>query len=236
MAINPLHANRGPTIFLVAVIRYTDKKIVASYSVSQDVTKEGVRELIASNASCVPGKRYSAVGDSQAVHYMLDSNGRVYAMVTEPRYPTRVAFAAIDEIMTTFQKEFGARIASATEGSLSKSAKPILADNMSKYANPGSMDKLTAVQDKVEVVKTVMKDNIQQMLLNEEKLKKIEESTEHLNEQSEQFKKSTKELQDKMWWKMWKMRLLIGGLVIAVLIVIIAPVAATSSSSSSNGN
>lgn len=39
------------------------------------------------------------------------------------------------------------------------------------------------------------------MLINEEKLKKIEESTEQLNEQSLQFKASTKELQNKMFWK-----------------------------------
>ena len=59
MAYNPLHtlSNSPPAaLSLVAVIRYTDKTVVAHYSISQDVTKEGVRELIASNASCVPGR------------------------------------------------------------------------------------------------------------------------------------------------------------------------------------
>ena len=159
MAFNPLHANRTPAVFLVAIIRYTDKAVVASYAVSNDVTKEGVRELIASNASVQPGKRYSAVGESYSIHYVLDQSGRVYAMVTEPKYSPRVAFSGLEELMTTSQKEFGYRIAAASEGSLSKAARPILHDFVEKYSNPADFDKLVAVHDKVEVVRSVMKEN-----------------------------------------------------------------------------
>jgi uncharacterized membrane protein YccF (DUF307 family) len=71
------------------------------------------------------------------------------------------------------------------------------------------------------------------MLMNEEKLKKIEESSEQLNQQSLQFKASTKELQNKMWWKKVKMWLLLGFLITAVLLIIIVPVAVSNSDSSS---
>lgn len=160
MAFNPLHNSAGsPALFMVSVIRYTDKAVVASYSVSEAITKEGVRELVASNGSCQPGKRYSAVGQSQAVHYTLDQHGRVYAIVSEPKYPPRVAFSALDELISSFQKEFGFRIAAAKEGSLSKAARPMLKDFIDKFENPRNVDKLVAVQERVEVVKTVMKDN-----------------------------------------------------------------------------
>ncbi len=74
-----------------------------------------------------------------------------------------------------------------------------------------------------------MKENIQQLLVNEEKLERIEASTLHLNEQAGAFKHSSKDLANKMWWTMWKMRLLIGGLITAVLILIIVPIAVSSS-------
>jgi hypothetical protein len=77
-----------------------------------------------------------------------------------------------------------------------------------------------------------MKENIQQLLVNQEKLENIEQAAIHLNEQSNHFRKNAKQLTDKMWWKMWKMRLLIGGLITAVLIILIVPIAVTSSSSS----
>lgn len=38
-------------------------------------------------------------------------------------------------------------------------------------------------QDKVEVVKMTMQDNIQQMLANEERLDQISQNAENLNEQ-----------------------------------------------------
>lgn len=93
------------------------------------------------------------------------------------------------------------------------------------------MDKVAAVQDKIDVVKTTMKENIQQLLINEEKLERIETAAVHLNEQSVNFQRGAKDLSNKMWWKMWKMRLLIGGLIIAVLLIIIVPVAVSNSSS-----
>lgn len=69
------------------------------------------------------------------------------------------------------------------------------------------------------------------LLINEEKLKGIEAQTEHLNDQAKSFNKGSKELANKMWWKMWKMRLLIGGLIIAVLLIIIVPIAVSNSNS-----
>lgn len=86
------------------------------------------------------------------------------------------------------------------------------------------------MQEKIDVVKTTMKENIQQLLVNTEKLEQIENAALHLNNQSEDFKRGTKELSNKMFWKKWKMRLLIGGLVIAVLIIIIVPIAVSSNS------
>jgi UDP-glucose 6-dehydrogenase len=80
------------------------------------------------------------------------------------------------------------------------------------------------VQEKLDVVKTVMQENIQQILLNQEQVDKINSSAEHLAEQSLAFKSTTKELRNKMFWKMVKMRLLIGAVIVCVLIVIIVPV------------
>lgn len=83
---------------------------------------------------------------------------------------------------------------------------------------------MSNLHNKLDVVKTVMQDNIQQLLVNNEQVDRISTSAESLNEQSRAFKSSTQELRAKMYWKMWKMRLLIGGVIIIVLIVIIVPV------------
>lgn len=107
---------------MLAVLRYSDKTVVATYSATRDVTKEGVRECVAGNAQMTPGRRYTSQGDVQAIHYSTDAQGRVYAIVTNPNYPSRVAFAALDELQSEFA-DFGAKVAASGEDGLSKASR-----------------------------------------------------------------------------------------------------------------
>ena len=91
------------------------------------------------------------------------------------------------------------------------------------FENPAS-DHIETVKTKIEVVKTNMKENIQNLLINEEKMGRIESATVQLSEQSLAFRNSSKTLVNQMWWKMWKTRLLIAAVVVCVLLVIIVPI------------
>lgn len=137
MTTNPLHSNQqSPNIFILAVVRSADKAVVASYLRSNEVTIEGIRECIASNPSMIRGKRYSAQGPAQTIHYTLDPQGRVYSIVTAPKYPLRIAFAALDELQELFNRDIGIKVASATEGSLSRPAATIFKSIYEKYVAP----------------------------------------------------------------------------------------------------
>lgn len=87
-----------------------------------------------------------------------------------------------------------------------------------------SDDKLNNIHEKLDVVRTTMQENIQQILLNQESVDRINSSAEHLTEQSIAFKSSTKELRNRMFWKMVKMRLLIFFVVCALTAIIVAPI------------
>lgn len=119
---NPMHNNARPQIYMLAVLRYSDKTVVATYSASKEVTKEGIRECVAGNAQMIPGRRYTSQGDVQAIHYSTDAQGRVYAIVTNPSYPVRVAFGALDELQSEFA-DFGSKVAASGEDGLSKTAR-----------------------------------------------------------------------------------------------------------------
>lgn len=77
-----------------------------------------------------------------------------------------------------------------------------------------------------------MKDNISEILKNTEKLEELEEKSKNLDNQAIEFQRGAKDLSTKMFWKKWKMRLLLAFLIISVLVLIIVPTAVSSSSSS----
>ena len=214
---NPLH-NNLPQVYMAAVLRSSDKTIVASYSTGVVGGKDEIRNA----PNLEPGKRFSSQGPTQSIHYLCDTNGNVYAIVTTPNYSPRVAFIALEELLTEFS-DYRNLVPTATNESLSKASRLVLKAVVDKYASPQTADKLTEVQGKIGAATSVMKENIQQILVNNEKIENIEEQSQALNMQAQAFQSQSTELTNKMWWKMWKMRLLIGGLIVVVLIIIIVP-------------
>ena len=114
---NPLHQ---PNIYILAVIRSTDKCIVASYIRNDEIVLEGVRECIAGNSNIIRGKKYAVQGQSQSILYSLDPKGRCFCLVSAPKYPPGVAFAVLDELEEALNNELNEKFPTAKEGALSK--------------------------------------------------------------------------------------------------------------------
>lgn len=85
---NPIHRDTDSNgIYMMALIRYSDKTVVASISFNQAshigrISVEGVRECVAGSAATLqPGKRLSAQGDSFCIHYQLDGQVRIFKTI-----------------------------------------------------------------------------------------------------------------------------------------------------------
>ena len=92
---------------------------------------------------------------------------------------------------------------------------------------PETVDPIARAQSKIDVVTNVMKENIAQIQQNQVLVENIEEKSIMLNETAAKFSSDAKDLKSKMCWKKWKLRLLIGGLIVAILLIIIVPIAVT---------
>jgi len=76
MSRSPLHRGGDESnIYVLALIRYSDKAVVASSSFgsSGKISIEGVRECIAGAATLQPTKRFTSQGESFAIHFQLDA-------------------------------------------------------------------------------------------------------------------------------------------------------------------
>lgn len=161
--------------------------------------------------------------EAHQVVYGADSEGICLGVVTGLKYPTRVAISMLTEVYGQFSEQFGHQAKSATTNSLSKKCTPILKAACTKYDDLNSVDKTSALMDKVEAVKGTMQDNIANMLKNTEKAENISKQSEQLNEQANVFKKKSTDLKKQMRCKNIKMTIILVLLVVGILLVILVP-------------
>ncbi len=142
----------------------------------------------------------------------------------------------LTEMYSEYKQNFGEEAKTAAEKSLSRKSKPILSKYCQKYAKPGSVDKASALIQKVDAVKSQMQGNIASMLTNMEKTESISNQADQLNEQASVFKKKGTELKRQMQCKNLKMTLILAALVIGILLVIVVPLIVKAKNAASGGN
>eukprot|EP00604_Paraphysomonas_vestita_P000772 CAMPEP_0174825270 /NCGR_PEP_ID=MMETSP1107-20130205/42601_1 /TAXON_ID=36770 /ORGANISM="Paraphysomonas vestita, Strain GFlagA" /LENGTH=182 /DNA_ID=CAMNT_0016056737 /DNA_START=229 /DNA_END=777 /DNA_ORIENTATION=+ len=168
-----------------------------------------------------PGKHYSFNVGPHSWHLISDDIGLIYILITKGTYPQRCAHAGIEELQRTFIASVGDKARTAKDRSLDGQCSTLLQKICKKYDNLNEVDKLASVAMKVDSIKLVMQDNVDQALQNCVKLESIEKAAEELQQQAGVFKRNANELKKKMWWKNMKMKLIIGFAILAVLGIII---------------
>ena len=196
--------------------------MVASFAYNSSVDLSGVKSVLEQNLSMQAGTHYSFATGASAWHLSSDEQGRVFICITASEYPSRVAAGMVDELCRTFVAKAGEKSLTAKEKGLDKACRGLFEKICQKYDNVNALDALSGVVAKVESVKLVMQDNVEMALRNCVTLESIEKKAEELQTQAGVFKKTAKEIKNKMWWKNLKMKLAIAGIILAILAVILA--------------
>jgi len=145
------------------------------------------------------------------------------AVVTGLKYPSRTAIQMLSELYTPYSEQFSLQAKAATNGALTKKSKSLLSEYCKKYDDSSKVDKASALNSKVEVVKGQMQDNIAAMLKNTEQAETLAERSNQLNEQANVFQKKSKDLRKQMRCKNIKMTIILSSLVIGILIIVLVP-------------
>ena len=83
-------------------------------------------------------------------------------------------------------------------------------------------NKVNEVNEKLDKVKVIMNDNIDLALQNCAKLETMELKSEELLQQAGVFKKSAKDIRNKLWWKNMRAKLIIATVVFIIVGIITA--------------
>ncbi|XP_040572815.1 vesicle-associated membrane protein 3 [Lepeophtheirus salmonis] len=77
------------------------------------------------------------------------------------------------------------------------------------------------VQNQVDEVVTIMRENVNKVIQRDEKLGDLDDRAANLEANSNSFAASSVRLRRKYWWENLKMKLIIGGIFITVIVFII---------------
>ncbi|KAL6472874.1 hypothetical protein MHYP_G00190620 [Metynnis hypsauchen] len=93
-----------------------------------------------------------------------------------------------------------------------------MADNSTQ---PQAPSKLNQVQEQVNDVKVILKDNINKVLERGERLDDLVGKTDDLQASADSFQRTSTRVSRKFWWKNMKMMIIIGVIVLVIVVLII---------------
>jgi hypothetical protein len=199
-------------IYCFAIIEYVNyPKILAYYSPNNNPDTSEIKNIFSNpNFNIKSGILSSFSYDSKSFYLFPNTNSTIFFVVTNQNYPQRIIYDCMKELENHYNELY-----------LNKNLSQILKKLYEKYSNPESIDKLLQVTNKINQVKDVMHDNINIALENTIKLETIELKSEELQQSAGIFRGSAREL-NKMWWKNFKMELIMFSIVAIILTIIIS--------------
>ncbi|GMF47388.1 unnamed protein product [Phytophthora fragariaefolia] len=156
--------------------------------------------------------------------FFLHDDGITYMCMAEERVHANVAFMMLGEVQTMFLAKDKLQAQTALAYAMS-SFNPTLDSLMKKYDNYKIETPMSQVRQKMERVKTLMIENVNQVRIltlmeRGEKIELLVTRTTKLQQDAMKYEKSAKKLKNAYWWmnvKYW----IYGTLAVAVLALVV---------------
>lgn len=214
--MGPDIARKTPRLLYALVSR--DKTVLAEYT-DQAGNFPTVTRVILGKINSTQAGRVSYVYDSYMFHYLVH-NGLTFLCMTDKESGDRVRipYAFLEDVKTEFSNMYGDRAQNAIAFEMNGEFGPRLEARMKQYnEGGGGTGNIGVVQDKLEAVKGVMVQNIENILERGEKLELLVDKTDQLQTTAFQFQKSSRKLRQAMFWRKVK---LYAGITFIVLLLI----------------
>lgn len=178
------------------------------------------RELLGSisTPSDVDEERMTVtVDDSRAFHYIATSSGIVVLCLADTAAGRRIPFAFLYDVLSHVYSK-SCVLGQGEE----KSPLVYLLENKLEYWNNNpTADKFRLVQDRVGQVKEIMVQNIEKLTRRAIILDNLQQRTEELKAQSQQFKTRARGVRNTLFWQRVKWALLLSFFIVFILALVL---------------
>jgi vesicle-associated membrane protein 7 len=209
-----------PGVRFFAIGRFSDDEILAVYATekkNEQAFREESKKMLGKikTLDLKPEERQKCKSPNGAWFVRVDSNQVAYLALCSVDYPERHVYKMIDEAQANLEK-----ITNYADMSLDDAPKKIkvwLSDLVKKYHDLKTLDPLYAAQENVSQIQDQMSKNINQVMKNMESLDNLESKTVDMKSGAQMFQTNSAEMQKVMYWRLWRMRILFGVVIIFII-------------------
>lgn len=209
-----------PGVRFFAYGRFSDDEIMGTYAIERKndpAFKEEAKKMLLKikKLDLKPEERQKIKSPNGAWFVRVDSNQVAYLALCTADYPERHVYKMIDEAQAKIEG-----ITSYWDMSLEESPKKIkawLPDLVKKYDDLKTLDPLYAAQDNVSQIQNQMSQNINNVMKNMDSLDTLENKTVDMKGSASMFQNNSAEMEKVMYWRLWRMRILLGLVIIFII-------------------
>ena len=197
-------------------------KIITEFS-SGNVDPKKKKEInrIFNKLAKLPNKKYDErnkiTSKEENYYFMNVKPNYLFIILVNNQYQERYAFELISKIM---EENIPTMINDET-GELNPSGRQALKELVNKYQDIKSINKIAEIQSGVDSLKVDMKKNITKMVESVDNVNELQNKSEQLKLETEDYKKTSVEIRKLTWWQNCKLWVIIIGIVLLIVLIIV---------------
>ena len=141
----------------------------------------------------------------------------IFIILASNEYPERHIFELIQKIN---EENIPSMVNDETR-ELNPTGRQSLKQLIDIYQEPKNINKIAEIQSDVDSIKIDMKKNINKMVESVDDVNTLQNKSEALRLESNEYKKNAVEIRKITWWQNFKLWIILGGIVLILLIIII---------------
>ena len=141
----------------------------------------------------------------------------IFIILADNNYPERHIFELIQKIN---EDNIPSMVNDETR-ELNPTGRQALKQLIDVYQEPKNINKIAEIQSDVDSIKIDMKKNINKMVESVDDVNTLQNKSEALRLESNDYKKNAVEIRKITWWQNFKLWIILGGIVLILLIIII---------------
>ena len=197
-------------------------KIITEFSSGtvEGKTKKEINRIFNKLAK-LPNKKYderNKITSKEENYYFTNLKPNLlFIVLVNNQYPERYVFELINKII---EENIPTMVNDETK-ELNPSGRQALKELVNKYQDIKSISKIAEIQQDVDSLKVDMKKNINKMVESVDDVNELQNKSEQLKLESQDYKKNSVELRKITWWQNCKLWVIIIGIVLLIVLAIV---------------